>query len=75
MRDAEEVLPGQIFNYRQSRARLTIEYSFGILVAVVARWRIFECPIQAKADNVKFFVLACLCLHNAIMQMVVRLVI
>ena len=53
--------PGQIFNYRQSRARLPIENSFGILVA---RWKIFECPIQAKPENVKSHVMACICLHN-----------
>ena len=53
--------PEQIFNYRQSRSRLPIENSFGILVA---RWRIFESPIQAKPKNVISYVMACLCLHN-----------
>ena len=53
--------PEQIFNYRQSRSRLPIENSFGILVA---RWRIFETPIQAKPSNVISYVMACLCLHN-----------
>ena len=53
--------PEQIYNYRHSRSRLPIENSFGILVA---RWRIFETPIQAKPGNVKPYVLACICLHN-----------
>ena len=53
--------PGQVYNYRHSRSRLLIENSFGILVA---RWRIFETPIQAKPRNAISFVLACLSLHN-----------
>ena len=50
-----------IFNYRLSRAWITIENAFGILCAC---WRIFYTPIHAKVENVENFVLACLSLHN-----------
>ena len=60
-------LPGKlddnqrIFNYSLSRARLTIENTFGILAA---RWRIFYTPIRASVENVEKYKLACLALHN-----------
>ena len=51
----------QIFNYRLSRARVTIENTFGMLAT---RWRIFYTPIRASVENVEKYTLACLGLHN-----------
>ena len=59
-------LPGKlddnqrIFNYRLSRARLTIENTFRILAA---RWRIFYTPVRASVENVEEYTV-CLALHN-----------
>ncbi|XP_051164962.1 uncharacterized protein LOC127283891 [Leptopilina boulardi] len=54
-----------IYNYRLSRARRTIENAFGILVAM---WRIFHTPIMANLTVVQLIVLATVCLHNYIIK-------
>jgi len=59
-------LPKQnrVFNYRLSRARMTVENSFGILAA---RWRIFHSIIEAETQFVKQLVMCTVLLHNYLM--------
>ncbi|XP_044584114.1 uncharacterized protein LOC123264735 [Cotesia glomerata] len=50
-----------IYNYRLSRARRTIENSFGIIVSL---WRILKKPIDATVENTIDMIQAIICLHN-----------
>lgn len=51
----------QKFNYRLSRARMSVEKAFGILAA---RWRIFLRPIHMGVEKVDTLVMAACILHN-----------
>ncbi|XP_036144740.1 protein ANTAGONIST OF LIKE HETEROCHROMATIN PROTEIN 1-like [Monomorium pharaonis] len=55
----------KIFNYRLSRARRTVESSFGILTA---KWRIYRKPIIASITLSRKIVQATCCLHNFIIN-------
>ena len=64
-------LPGKlaeqerVFNYCLWRVKRVIENCFGILAA---RWRIFSTPMEASVVNVERNTLACIALHNYLLQ-------
>ncbi|XP_051159349.1 uncharacterized protein LOC127280426 [Leptopilina boulardi] len=51
----------RIFNYKLSRARRTIENTFGIMCS---QWRIFRVPIHATEEHIHLIILAAVVLHN-----------
>jgi hypothetical protein len=55
----------EIYNYRLSRARRTIENTFGILAK---RWSLLQRPIIGRKRNVRIAVGAMTCLHNYLME-------
>ena len=55
----------RIYNYTHSRARRTIENTFGILSA---RWRIFSTSIRSTVAHAEEYVLATIALHNYLRQ-------
>ncbi|XP_062407581.1 radial spoke head protein 3 homolog isoform X1 [Sardina pilchardus] len=57
--------PKQKFNYRLSRARMTVECAFGILAA---RWRVFYTRICALPCHVDILVMAACVLHNYLLN-------
>ncbi|XP_066598934.1 uncharacterized protein [Prorops nasuta] len=55
----------QIFNYRISRARRTVESAFGILAN---KWRILHTAICVLPQTADLMVYASICLHNFILK-------
>ncbi|XP_029341081.1 uncharacterized protein LOC115033030 [Acyrthosiphon pisum] len=51
----------QIFNYRLSRARRTVECTFGVLAN---KWRVLHTPIQVEPDFVDEIIKSCCVLYN-----------
>ena len=55
----------KIFNYRLSRARMSIERAFGLLVS---KWRIFKSLIAFYLEHIDSIIGACICLHNFLLS-------
>lgn len=51
----------EVFNYRLSRARLTIERAFGILTK---KWRILDNSLDMLLPNLDTIIMSLVCLHN-----------
>ncbi|XP_008180130.1 protein ALP1-like [Acyrthosiphon pisum] len=51
----------RVFNYRLSRARRTVECTFGVLAN---KWRVLHTPIQFEPDFVDEIIKSCCVLHN-----------
>lgn len=58
-------LTKKIYNYRISRARRTIENTFGILAQ---RWRVLRRALTTSLETCENIVLACVVLHNFIQR-------
>ena len=55
----------RIFNYQISRVRRVVECAFGVLAQ---KWRVLHTPITTNIDVTDKIVLACVVLHNAIIE-------
>jgi len=51
----------RIYNYRLSRARLSVEHAFGLLLS---RWQIFDRPMKPIVATVENIVKSCVILNN-----------
>jgi len=51
----------KVFNYRLSRARRTVECTFGVLAN---KWRVLHTPIQVEPEFADKIIKACCILHN-----------
>lgn len=51
----------RIYNYRHSRARRTVENTFGLLASV---FRVFRKPLLLNVENAEIITTACIYLHN-----------
>jgi hypothetical protein len=60
-RSATGKYENKVFNYRLSRARKTVECSFGILAS---RFHVFRKPFEIKVDGVDKVIKAACVLHN-----------
>ncbi len=60
-RSVTDKYENRVFNYRLSRARQTVECSFGILAS---RFRVFHSPFECKVSTVVKIVKATCVLHN-----------
>ena len=60
----------KVYNYRQSRARITIENAFGILAS---RFQIMKKPMHFLPDKVDLFVLTTCIIHNHLLPLKKRM--